>query len=429
MNKGFGKDGYTKFLQAKMEDYGLTRIWDLEDTMEQKTAEEIIAYLRDSQCTATIGIFLRRYICGKFCEETSDGYVYHFDNGESCHLTNYMSPQYDLTKELPEYVSIFEDIRQKYNSDMAFRREEARRLLKMDGICSREKLLFELSFALHMEAMDVHKFLVDCLAEQTFNFRVWEEVILFYCLSHPEENTYARFQDLCQKYTAISNTFLEGQAKANYTRVAKEIVTTMIDTEEELLQFLANNIVEFTGWSNTAYEEFTAMLDEIMEQAEVANYEQLAKVLLACIPRATFVRQRKNGILCENEFVPINNEHSAEGEEVVTLLPKCITNKLLKKERIEKILSKKINVERKDLIFLRFYILYLQCAGKEYTELDRVEFVAETNAMLLRCGMSPLYVANRFENLLLLCLYCAIPWEQYECVVEASFFNEPKATE
>lgn len=426
MSKGYwNNDGYTKFLNGKMEDFGISKIWDLEDKVGENTIQEIIAYLKDSRCTATLGIYFRRYICGKFCEKTGDGYVY-----QSYHLTDYMDPQYDVTKELPEYLSIFEDIKKQYNPDLVFSRAEARRMLKMESVCSRDKLLYEVSFALHMDASDVHKFLVDCLAEQTFNFRSWKEVILYYCLSHPAENTYERFQKLCEKYTALSNTLMEGETKTNYTRIANEIVTTMLHTEEELFQFLVNNIAEFTGRSNTAYAEFTCMLDEIMCRKQTENYEQLAKELLACIPRATFIRQRKTGTLCESEFVQINNADDADGEEVITLLPKAITGKLLKKERIEKILSMKIAPERKDLIFLRFYLLYLDCIAetdKDYTEEDRVEFVTETNAMLLRCGMSPLYVGNRFENLLLMCLYCEIPWEEYELIVESSFFNEPHA--
>ena len=48
--------------------------------------------------------------------------------------------------------------------------------------------------------------------------------------------------------------------------------------------------------------------------------------------------------------------------------------------------------------------------------------------MLVRCGMSKLYPANRFENLILISLVSSNPFEMFEDIIEASFFNEPVPT-
>ena len=437
----FGKDGYTTYLIRKMEDYGLSTIWDLEDKMESSTVQEFVQYLRDSRCTATIGIYIRRLICGKYCEERENNYIYTFMNGETCELADYMSPQYNVAEdEVNAYVDVCLDIMNRWNPSMNIKRAEVKRLVKMDGTCSRDKL-FDLSFLLHMNACETEKFLVDVLGEQTFNFRVPSEVIAFYCQSHEKENTYVRYQNLCKKYEVMSSNIVSvGASKDNYSRAAKEILSKMIDTESELFHFLMTNMVEFNGHSETAYREYMLMLNEIMEKTyvcgtdetfkKVENMEQLAKVLLACIPRATFYRIRKAGVIAEGDFVPMHNKENADEAEgeVFTLLPKSITGKLLKKELLERKRDRKQEVERKDLIYLRFFLLYLHSDKGKYTEDDRIEFVNECNDMLLRCGMSPLYVGNRFENLIMCCLYVNNPWEFYEEFFTSTFYNEPSAS-
>lgn len=108
------------------------------------------------------------------------------------------------------------------------------------------------------------------------------------------------------------------------------------------------------------------------------------------------------------------------------MLPKEITMNFPMRDRLDNLLSKKKAVERKDLVFMKFYIFskYLEDKG-EYTASDYNTFRYECNDMLVRCGFSRLYPANRFENLVMLSLLASNPFEMFETIIEYSFLNEP----
>lgn len=78
---------------------------------------------------------------------------------------------------------------------------------------------------------------------------------------------------------------------------------------------------------------------------------------------------------------------------------------------------------------MKFYLLSLDLQRKdEYSALDYRVFMDDCNEMLVRCGMSKLYPANLFENLILISLVSLNPFEMFEDIIEASFFNEPAPT-
>lgn len=56
-------------------------------------------------------------------------------------------------------------------------------------------------------------------------------------------------------------------------------------------------------------------------------------------------------------------------------------------------------------------------------------FVDECNEILMRCGMSKLYPANRFENLIMLSLVSENPFEMFEDIIENSIISEPSIEE
>ena len=89
------------------------------------------------------------------------------------------------------------------------------------------------------------------------------------------------------------------------------------------------------------------------------------------------------------------------------MLSKEIAMNFPMRDRLDNLLSKKKAVERKDLVFMKFYIFskYLEDKG-EYTASDYNTFRYECDDMLVRCGFSRLYPTNRFENLL-----CFLFWQ------------------
>lgn len=456
-------DGYTKMLKDKMEDWGLDKIYEMEDNLQsqEKNGKEIVDYLKDVCCSMPLGLALRRYLCGKFGKEL----VFKLADGTVRTVGDYKRQGYDIvTEDVEAYVDIFLDLNEKWCPEKMFTKAEARRLIRMTGICTRSKV-FELSFALHMNDEDVHKFLTDVLAEQSYNYRNPDEIIAYFCHTHDDINTYADYCRIKAAYEELLKTAeIPEKTVENYTRYAKQVITQGIQTEEVLLNFLVVNTANFRGYSETAYQEFIGLFEKAMKKTkvqsfsndeylsyeraetredlkrrverinrsvelqEVTNTEQLAKAMLRCIPRATTVRVQNGKEIISNDFIPIyNGENGQKSNKVqTTTLPKEITRNLLMKDRLDDLIRRIKPVERKDLVFLKFYIFSLDLDEKdEYLAEDCQVFMDECNSMLERCGMSRLYPANRFENLVLLSLFAEQPFSMFELIIDNSFVNEP----
>ncbi len=469
-------DGFTDRLISKMSDFE-EMIYDIEDGISSLSDNEdaIIEYLKDIRCSMPMGLALRRYLCSKF----SDGYTedagnieFSLDDGRRIVVKNYTSDDYDILEDdVKEYTDICVYLNEKYNTNsegnvtLDITKAEFRRMIRSTTVCLRSKM-FLLSFALHMNAEEMTKFLTDVLAEQSYNYRDPDEIIAYFCHTHEEVNNYSEFLRIKEEYAkryAVPNP--DNVERENYTWYAKIVMTVQVSDEQDLYRFLLSNSANFKGYSKTAYNEFMMLYNAALEKTEiqtlsndeyltyseattaeqlkeredrinkaigmqkVTNTEQLARRMLQCIPRATTEKIKSDGKkVVTNDFIPIyNGEGSQKSKKVqTTTLPKEITMNLLMKDRLDDLIRQIKPVDRKDLVFLKFYLLSLDLQKKdEYSALDYRVFMDECNEMLVRCGMSKLYPANRFENLILISLVSSNPFEMFEDIIEASFFNEP----
>ena len=363
------------------------------------------------------------------------------DNQELHSIEQEIFHEYDITSE---------EIKASYNTESAnkimeeLNRQEIRRLLKAET-CKRSKM-FLLGFALHMNDKEIYKFLTDILAEQTYNYRNPKEIIALFCQSHEEHNTYAEYMRLTEAYNKLEE--IPSEEKEYFTNYAKNMVEDDIQTEEELMLFLSENKANFNGYSRTSYNEFKRLYYEAMSMAtyttekyeikHVKNSEQLAKAILEFIPRANWkktqivkqTKEKKKVVV--NDFIPVyNGENGQNSKKVITTnLSKDITKNLLIADRLEDLIKQEKTVKRKDLVFMKFYVfsLYLQ-KKEEYLMNDCFAFMDECNDILIRCGMSKLYVGNRFENLIMLSLAASKPYEMFGNIIESTFFNEPSESE
>jgi hypothetical protein len=430
------QDGITEKFEMKMEDYGVL-VEEFKMKNLKKTTKEIIDYLNDIRCTVTPGLALRRYLCHKFGRKTDTGYKFTLSEDRVVSVGDYTDDSYDIQKdELGEYTKIFTYYNAKYNrlEDgyilSNINEAEARRLLKVTTSFSRQKM-FEISFALHMDSDDMFKFLTDYLAEPTYNYRDPKEIIAYYCHTHDEVNNYIDYLRIVKEYENRSESIVDkGSAINNYTEFARFWTQNNIETEEDLYAFLLNNRANFNGYSQTAYNEFMALYNKVKEIINFSNNDQLAKTMLY-IPRATVKKFKKDGSYEPvNDFVSITNTESARKPQT-TLLPKNITENLPLRGRLDDLVSRKKPVERKDLVLFKFYLFYLEMKGLEestenfkFTSKHSNMFINECNNMLVRCGMSRLYPANRFDNLILLSLYADNPYEFFDIIIENSFIYE-----
>lgn len=439
-------------LETKINDWGLERIYEIEDdisSLEDKEVE-LIEYLKDIRYSIPIGKALRRYICNKFGEPNEGGYLVVLSNGNKFQLKDYKSENYDLQNDdIKEYIEIFQAINSEYNTSddgellIVFPKAEIRRLFRSTTYCVRSKM-FLLSFALHMNDKEMNKFLTDVLAEQTYNYRDPEEIIALFCQSNDKFNSYGTFlrlKERFQKAVKSSTTNLE-QPMDNYTSFATACFENTIITENDLIEFLISNIPNFAGYSQTAYNEFMILYEKAIKKSkfsnvyggsyeleQVTNSEQLAKAINEFIPRATYSREKDNKTIYSSDFISISNGEAGQRSKKIqtTSLPKEITMNMLVSDRLEDLRKEKKPVTRKDLVFMKFYVFSKDLENKaKYTHADYLDFMDECNAMLVRCGMSRLYPANRFENLILLSLLSSIPYEMFENILEYSFMNEPE---
>ena len=474
------QDGFTDRLLLKMNDFE-DLIYQIEDDMEalEKNEEAIIDYLRDIRCSMPLGLALRRYLCSKFSDgysEEAENIVFSLDDGRRIVVKNYASDTYDITQDdVKEYVDICVYINKKYNTNaegivtLNIPKSEFRRLIRYTSVCLRPKM-FLLSFALHMNAEEMTKFLTDVLAEQSYNYRDPNEIIAYFCHTHEEVNNYSDFLRIKEEYLkrteAVSPDNIETE---NYTWYAKITMTVQVSDEQDLYRFLLDNSANFKGYSRTAYQEFMSMFHSALDKSEiqtlsnneystysdvttaeqhrqrdirinrairlqkVTNTEQLARRMISFIPRAGSKKFTSDGKkVSTNDFIPVYNGEGGKNSQKLstTKLPKEITMNLLMKDRLDNLIRQKKAVTRKDLVFLKFYLLSLDLQQKDkFSTSDYKIFMAECNEMLLRCGMSRLYPANRFENLILLSLVSARPFEMFEAIIDESFYNEPEFEE
>lgn len=484
-------EGYTEKVSGWMDEFS-ERIYEIDDGLAsiEENEDAIIEYLSSKQCTLSLGMAIRRYLCTKFGIKQKDGgYIFSLLDGSTMSVGDYLKEDYDIeTDDVKEFTDVFFDIYQKYNPDVPipkFSKAEARRLLRVDGSCQRKKM-FEISFALHVTPEEMNKFLTDVLAEQTYNLRSPTEIIALFCHSREEYHSYAEYTYLLGKYEAKADSYpSDGIKRANYTMFAGETMKRSINTEDELFTFLRENQPEFSGVSQTAYDEFVGMYNEICKRVRyqhalnddylrdamfateqdrlefeervnrsnelkkienspnladelgleyVGKPEQFARAVFDFIPRATFVRETRSGErVITTDFIPIANGENGQRtrKTQTTRLPRDITMNFLMRDRIDDLLRKKdgVKVNRKDLVFLKYFLFSLDLNEKDvYTLADYLVFKDECDDMLLRCGMSRLYIANRFENLIMLSLLSENPFEMFANIIEYSFINEPEPT-
>jgi hypothetical protein len=461
-------DGFTKWAEENLNVFS-ERIYDIDDGLYtiENSEGDIIEYLKGIRCSMSLGMALRRYFCTKFGKKTENGYIFVLHDGRKINVGKYLRDNYDIENDdIKEYTELFCEIHQEYNPEVAvpgLTKAEARRLLRLNSSCQRKKM-FEISFALHVNPDEMNKFLTDVLAEQTYNYRDPYEIIAYFCHSHEDRNSYKGYLALSGEY--IDELLPNGneQRKNNYTSFATQEVQNNINSEEELFAYLRKNQADFSGCSQTAYKEFRMMYDKACEESRyqrysnddylhnvvfnsekerieyqdrvnysvgfnrienspvlakqlgvdfIGNPEQLAHTMLEfVIPRASFEKTQKGQRVVSSDFISISNGEQGQKakKKRTTKMPKDITMNLLMRDRLDDLLLQKKSIERKDLVFLKFYLFSLHIFNKGlYTGIDYVNFRDECDDMLLRCGMSRLYFANRFENLILLSLLSEDP--------------------
>lgn len=306
--------------------------------------------------------------------------------------------------------------------------------------------VFLLGFGLKMTTEDVSKFLVRAQRERDFNFRNPFEIICWYC--YKNGYTYPKFEQLLESYEQLP---MNAEVTTFDATIGIREWFQSIATEDGLMQKLAEIKTENNGkfFSVSAKRAFNSLYKEtcsIIAQKYNEDEEALARrkandyldehsnsVMLSLEEKALRAKKIRENFktftsddITESDVekflccgVPFDSKgnllkfsHSA--------LAKHFNNKRMSRQHIRDILTGKVDVDRFDLITLKFFNIAMDDAEMN-NKRRYVRFTEETNKILADCCMGDLYITNPYECFLLMCILSDYPMGAYADVLEKSF--------
>ena len=255
--------------------------------------------------------------------------------------------------------------------------------------------VFMLGFGLRMPVAHVSEFLTKYLLEEDFQINNSRECIYQYCFAHdlPYANAYQLMNDPLDDVKPVYSACLSGNEELLELRRHLAYLKTSnveLDSENaarnvclELFAQCQNNVAKIYTVS-----EYMGRTDWKAEEISAVDIERI----LYAIPYDS------NGNLAR-----IDNSR----------LSKIIRgNYRLRRQRLTEILKGKLKANRFDIITLAF--LLFDPEGRtdglaDDPETRAKEYEAFTNQLLKKCGMSPLYLTNPYEAIIMIALKSVYP--------------------
>ena len=291
---------------------------------------------------------------------------------------------------------------------------------RADSSANGRNNIYQLCFALKMDASQAAEFFLKCYLERPFNFKQLNEAVYFYCLNTGRDLTEANeLIKKAEQQPLTENPFAEDVTE----QIGRDILS--IQDDQELLRYFKENRAGFSQQNKTAAEMVRQLIDACMkdanqavqtylfyeEQGEVKTVDDLLSVIYGYSARAT--RQVR--------------KHDAEGKEIVSTekiykesiaassFPELIRRNFPQRQQFENIDKKKASYDviRKALIILQFYHFYAS-AKNQKADISNLmdEFVTETDQVLNECGYVQLYWRNPFDWMIGYCADAPDPLEE-----------------
>lgn len=276
----------------------------------------------------------------------------------------------------------------------------------------KRETVFLLGFGLRMSVEDVSDFLTKVLREEDFDFHNPDEVIYWYCYSN--QFGYYKAEEFKEKYKE-----LEPQE-----RKSSEVLYgggICIDSEDRLLGYLAylkGRTNDPKSESSPAFQEFSRLYtkaQEIIAAMYQKDEEEQGRNKVWKAQNITPSDMEK--VICSG--IPINAMGNLK-KMSASILAKHFSQKRFSRQRITNILNHKFPVERFDLITIEFFIVSQEMADEDpYNRYHA--FLQEIQEILLRCGMSEIYIVNPYESFILMCLLTDCPLAVFSEIWEKSY--------
>lgn len=254
----------------------------------------------------------------------------------------------------------------------------------------REKM-FLLCFALHMDLAKTISFFRKVYFDQPFNFRNSDECIYYYCLK--TRKSYGETKRLKQYLAEKRNKQNFEPELSDHTIFVRDRLE-QIETESELIEYLALNIPKNSLYYQTAREYITILRDEAIELAKREN---------------TFFKKQFSGrtgtgtdfllkVIYSGEYKTL-----IEDKEITELVRRNFPRKMEFSMAMTDNENVTADLMRKCLILLLFYNTYvkitLEDVKEDFNTFER--FYSESSNVLNECGFAPLYPLNPYDRIFL----------------------------
>ncbi len=367
--------------------------------------------------------------------EDSAEKIYHFltdkftHHGFSDYLKRYIYTQAEMTgsfSSIPdkEYQSIIIEQFRDNLTDFSFYPTKARSSeVTLDWlkrkVVSRDTVLL-LGFGLNMNLNDINELLHKALHEPFVNPKEPLEAACQYCFR--KHYAFPRFKKIWEQFDRDHpNVFISENSLDSTSKFQEELDS--IENDEDLLAYLYNlPLHEGTKrQSQTARREFDRLYasiqegllkrnskDEVLEAGYNTTQKtdltdskahstdkdaEIENVLYVCVPKTK-----------GNNLAPLQGSS----------LKDLFYGKRLNRQHLGQIRKGTVPISRFDLITMCFldYDLKRNSRANVYQK-HYDAFLAETNAILKKCNMDTLYIANPYECFIMLCMQTESPIEVY----------------
>lgn len=291
---------------------------------------------------------------------------------------------------------------------------------KADSSANGRNNIYQLCFALKMDARQTAEFFLKCYLERPFNFKQLNEAIYFYCLNTGKD--FAKAQELIaevENSPEIENPFAEDLTE----QIGRDILT--IRDDRALVRYLQENQGGFALQNKTATEAIRKLIEACKKDAtqacqtylfheehgETTTIDDLLSVIYGYSARATRQTVQKDETGKE-----VTVSQNVYGESIaVSSFPDLIRRNFPQRQQFENIDKGKASYDviRKALIMLQFYHFFADAKNKK-ADISNLfdEFTTEMDEVLAECGYVQLYWRNPYDWMIGYCADASDPLEE-----------------
>lgn len=370
-------------------------------------AKNLIGFLKNPAYMVSFRYALCRFLRRKYGARNSDGSTTLIFR-DFCKIV-----QGDGTSPSPEDVETYISLMLLLAQERGMKGELKGKHLRLYLLGKQENVsrdtLFKMAFAFDMDCEVVCE-LLESLDEGPYNFRRAEECISYFCQYSGVFNTWDYYQEFLSEYeaspVAISSSLFAGQSHLIQDNIENILLQELtLDKQKEVfLNYLKTQKSLLTGFPLTAYRELESLLDDLQRFTGAIDDTDLVIKLWEPIWVQFYTKKGDSTGINRSDFVPWKD---------LLDLPKSVYAKPIWRARLKNLRAHKVPVEKRDILFLNCmrWANDPNAQNSEGGKEAMQEFIAETNDILLRCGLSAIYPPNPYDRMILLAICSPSPYE------------------